>query len=444
MRVFNKASLSILGGLALLGVAPFSVAEIAPFGVEKNGNADGSIPAWEGRLKQMPVNWQFRDPDPLAGEKPLYTVNASNVSQYANQLPPGQVELIKQIPNYFINVYPGNRSCGYPKNVMERTQQFSGQARIGADGWSLENAAGAAIPFPEPKSGIEVVWNNKMRYMGKGRRFQASLILPSKTGSAFEAKQWNYELYPHSDPDLQPDSEAYGIESKSLYEILTPSARAGELYLIHAYMDRPQDAWIYFPGQRRVRRAPSFAYDNPVSGSDGLYMVDQFKMYSGAPDRYDFKLIGKREFITPYNTYGFAEKTHKYADLLGGDSLKPGVKRYELHRLWVVEATVKPGKRHSFAKRVFYFDEDSWSLQHVDIYDAKGNLWRVQENSLVATPELETCINAGWEMYDLVAKRYMVDDYMQESELVDLKAGYTGVVNEGTFNPNELRRRGER
>lgn len=443
MRTF-KTSFHILGSLALLGAAQVSQAALTPFGAEQGGNAAGSIPVWEGRLAQMPAGWKLRDPDPLASEKPLYTVNASNVDQYAEQLPAGQVALIKQTPNFFLNVYPSYRSCSYPQNVLERTQQFAGQARIGADGWSLENAAGAAIPFPEPKSGIEVIWNYKMRYMGKGRRYQSSLMLPSRSGSIFEAKQWNYEFYPHSDPALEVGSEAYGVENKNLYEVLTPSARAGEMYMIHSYMDRPQDAWIYFPGQRRVRRAPSFAYDNPVSGSDGLYMVDQIHMYSGAPDRYDFKLIGKRELITPYNTYGLAAKNQKYADLLGPDSLKPGVKRYELHRLWVVEATVKPGKRHTYAKRVFYFDEDSWSLQHVDSYDAKGNLWRVQDHSLVVAPELGTCINAGFELYDLVAKRYLVDDYMQESELVDLKAGDTGEINDGVFNPNELRRRGER
>ncbi|MCP1620130.1 uncharacterized protein DUF1329 [Pseudomonas sp. SLBN-26] len=444
MRTSRKTSFRVLGCLALLGLAQASYAELTPFGAQREGNAAGTVPAWEGRLAQMPQGWQLRDPDPLAGEKPLFIVNAGNVAQYAAQLPAGQAALLKQLPGYFINVYPSHRSCGYPQEVLERTARFAGQARIAADGWSLENAAGAAIPFPEPKSGIEVMWNYKMRYMGKGRRYQSSLMLPGQNGNIFEAKQWNYEFYPHSDPALEPGSDAYGIESKSLYEVITPSARAGELYLIHAYMDRPQDAWIYFPGQRRVRRAPSFAYDNPVSGSDGLYMVDQIHMYSGAPDRYDFKLLGKREFITPYNTYDFAAKTHTYAELLGPDSLKPGVKRYELHRLWVVEATVKPGKRHTYAKRVFYFDEDSWSLQHVDSYDAKGNLWRVQDHSLVASPELNTCINAGFELYDLVAKRYLVDDYMQESELIDLKAGDNGGITDSTFNPSELRRRGER
>ncbi|MCT9826658.1 DUF1329 domain-containing protein [Pseudomonas veronii] len=443
MRTLSKKSFYVLGCLALISMSQ-AWAQLTPFGADKAGNAEGTIPAWDGYLKQMPKDWKLRDPDPLAAEKPLYKIDASNVAQYIQQLPPGQVALIKQIPGYFINVYPSYRSCGFPQMVAERTQKFAGQARISADGWSLENAAGAAIPFPEPKSGIEAIWNYKTRYMGKGRRYQSSLMLPEKNGSISEFKQWNYEFYPHSDPELKVDSEAYGVESKSLFEIITPAARAGEMYMIHAFMARPQDAWIYFPGQRRVRRAPSFAYDNPVAGSDGLYMVDQIHMYTGAPDRYDFKLLGKREMITPYNTYRLSESGNKYADLLTPESLKPGLKRYELHRLWVVEATVKPDKRHTFAKRVFFFDEDSWSLQHVDTYDAKGNLWRVQDHSLTVAPELSSCLNAGFEMYDLVAKRYLVDDYMQESELVDLKAGDTGEISDKTFNPNELRRRGER
>lgn len=167
-------------------------------------------------------------------------------------------------------------------------------------------------------------------------------------------------------------------------------------------------------------------------------------MFTGALDRYDFKLLGKKEMLVPYNSFRLVDKANRYEQLIGQDYLNRDVQRYEKHRVWVVEATVKADKRHSFAKRMFYFDEDSWSLLHVDMYDAKGNLWRVQEGSLWAAPEIQACTSSEYVSYDLIARRYFADGFTQEGLSFDLTAGLQGRVTDKIFNSNELRRRGER
>ncbi|EME9705133.1 hypothetical protein Q066_02662 [Pseudomonas aeruginosa BL12] len=447
---------SLLGGalLALLGTSHLQAAtspdlsklgsELTPIGAEKAGNADGSIPAWSGGLIQAPAGWSRGKGDPYASEKPLYSIDASNVAKYQNSLPEGQVALIKTYPGYRLDVYPTHRSCAIPSEVAERSKAYAGQARIGSDGWRLEQAVGAAVPFPVPQSGIEVMWNYKLRYMAKGRRAQVSILLREKGGALTEIRQWAYEYYPYNDAAVRDPSDTGGIEAKLLSDVLSPSSRAGEMYLVHSFLDKAQSSWIYFPGQRRVRLAPSFAYDNPIAGTDNLYFVDQINMFTGALDRYDFKLVGKKEMLVPYNSYKLVDKSNKYEQLIGQDYLNRDVQRYEKHRVWVVEATVKADKRHSFAKRVFFFDEDSWSLLHVDMYDAKGNLWRVQEGSLWADPEIQACTSFEYVSYDLIARRYIADGFTQEGLSLDLGAGLQGRVSDKMFNSNELRRRGER
>lgn len=447
---------SLLGGalLALLGatLAPLALAadpskpgpELTPIGAQKAGNADGSIPPWTGGLDKAPGGWSPGHGDPYASDKPLYSIDARNLAQYQQLLPEGQVALIKTYPGYRLDVYPTHRSCPIPAQVAERTRTFAGQARIGSDGWRLEQAAGAAVPFPVPQNGIEVMWNYKLRYMAKGRRAQISLLLREKNGDLTEARQWAHEYYPYNDPAVKAPADTDGIEAKLLYDVLSPSSRAGEMYLVHAFLDKVQSSWIYFPGQRRVRQAPSFAYDNPITGSDNLYFVDQINMFTGALDRYDFKLLGKREMVVPYNSYRLVDKSNKYLQLIGQDYLNRDVQRYEKHRVWVVQATVKADKRHSFAKRMFFFDEDSWSLLHVDMYDAKGNLWRAQEGSLWADPQIQACTSFEYLSYDLIARRYIADGFTQEGEALDLTAGLQGRVSDKLFNSNELRRRGER
>ena len=417
---------------------------LTPIGAEAGKNADGSIPAWSGGMTQVPTGWKPGRVDPFKDDKPLFSIDAGNVDQYADKLSAGQVALIKTYQGYRMDVYPSRRSCPVPDMVAQKTKKNATTARLGADGWQLEQVLGGGIPFPVPKNGAEAMWNYKLRYTGLGRRAQISALLPDKGGSYTENKQWSSELYPFNDPAVTGPADVIGVESKLLYEVLSPASRAGEGYLIHAYLDKPQDAWIYFPGQRRVRRSPTFAYDNPIAGFDNLYFVDQINVFTGALDRYDYKLVGKKEMFVPYNSNKLIDKSNKFKDMLGADYVNRDFMRYEPHRVWVVEATVKADKRHSFAKRVFHFDEDSWALLQVDMYDAKGNLWRVQEGSLWAAPDVGACITYETQMYDLVARRYVVDNWTAEGEVIDLTAAKEGRINQATFSPDQMRRSGER
>jgi hypothetical protein len=418
--------------------------ELTPVGAEKAGSADGAIPAWTGGFSKAPAGWKAGRVDPFKDDKPLYTVDAANLDKYKDKLPAGQAALLKAYKGYRLDVYPSHRSCAVPDFVAERTRKNATSAKMAANGWQIETAVAAGIPFPIPKTGAEVMWNYKLRYTGLGRKAQISALLPEKDGSYVENKQWAFEFYPFSDPKANTLADVGGVEAKLYYDLLSPASRVGEGYLIHAYFDKPQDAWIYFPGQRRVRRSPTFAYDNPIAGFDNLYFVDQINMFTGALDRYDYKLVGKKEMLVPYNSYKLIDKKNKFKDMLSPEYVKRDYMRYEAHRVWVVEATVKADKRHSFAKRVFYVDEDSWAVLHIDMYDAKGNLWRVQEGSLWAAPDVQACMAYEYQMYDLVARRYVADNWTAEGEVIDLSAGKEGRVTSAMFTQDEMRRRGER
>ncbi len=167
-------------------------------------------------------------------------------------------------------------------------------------------------------------------------------------------------------------------------------------------------------------------------------------MYAGAMDRYDWKLVGKQELLIPYNSFKLIDKSRKYKDIYLGDFLNRDLIRYELHRVWKVEATVKQGMRHQMAKRVFYLDEDSWALMVADNYDAQGKLWRVQESSVYPAPELPACVGQEFVSYDLSVGRYIGENATQEQPETDWLAGREGRIDPRKFNPDELRRVGER
>jgi hypothetical protein len=172
-------------------------------------------------------------------------------------------------------------------------------------------------------------------------------------------------------------------------------------------MDKPNDLWLYFAAQRRVRRAPTYQYDAPVTQTDNLFAVDQVWMFNGSLDRYDFKLLGKKELLVPYNNVALYDHTADAASVHDPDFVVRDKLRYEKHRVWVVEATVKTGVRHSFARRVFYIDEDSWLVVAEDLYDAQGKLWRTMEAYTVVDWSLGACVHAGHVSYDLPLGRYI-------------------------------------
>lgn len=456
MRKTNYFKFALAASLSLAVAGAFAAAtdaeiarlgkDLTPVGAEKAGNKDGSIPAWEGGVTKMPAGWKpgQKRIDLYKDDKVLYSIDASNVDKYKDKLSEGQLAVVKTLKGYRMDVYPTRRSCGFPDFVYERTKVNAKEAKVAADGWRLEKGIGAAVLFPIPKNGAEAVWNHKLRYMGEGRIEYYSTIFSSKSGEFTPLMQDQWTTVPFHNPKNKGVDDVHNVEMKLLNEVVSPAARVGELILVHWFMDKVSDAWLYFPGQRRVRRAPTFSYDNPIPGYENLETVDQYPMYAGAMDRYDWKLAGKQELYVPYNSWKWIDKSRKYKDVYLPDYANRDLVRYELHRVWKVEATLKAGMRHIFPKRVFYLDEDSWAILVVDNYDAQGKVWRVQESSIHPAYEIPACVGQEFMSYDLSVGRYVAENATQERPETDWLAGKEGRIDPNKFNADELRRVGSR
>ena len=419
--------------------------DLTPVGAESAGNKDGSIPEWKGGTPK--AKRKLSDPrvDPYASEKPLFSIDAANVDRYGDKLSAGQIELLKTRKGYRLDVYPTHRSCGYPDVVNDRTRQNATLAKLTTDGKdNLAQALGGAFPFPIPKNGAEAVWNHRLRWQGTGRieYYQTNFINPD--GSFYGLAQDQNVLMPFSSTTAKSPADVGDIQMKILNVATAPPSRTGEVILAHYFMgNKSTDAWMYFPGQRRVRRLPAFDYDNPIPGYENLETADQYPMFAGALDRYDWKLVGKQEMVIPYNNFKFVEK-RKISEIYLGLYPNRSLMRYELHRVWKVEATVKQGMRHMFAKRAFYFDEDTWMIMEADQYDAQGKLWRVMEATIYPAMELGACVSQEFMSWDLNVNRYLAENATQEAKPTDWLAGEEGRIDPKRFESDELRRAGER
>jgi hypothetical protein len=430
------------------GLAPAVVPEseaaklgqtLTPLGAERAGNADGSIPEWTGGLTTPPAGYAKGQhySDPFAADKELFRITSKNYTQYQDKLTPGQVALFKNFPDtYKMRVFQSRRSAAFPKFIYDETVKNATRVSLTNEGNGFSNTV-AGHPFPIPKTGREVMWNHMVRYNTKGYRGHYSHAATTHTGDHVVERSY-FELalrYNH------PDTTLANFENKYLYafyKVISPPSKAGDAYLLHLPLDRGKDhtgLWVYNPGQRKVRRIGEVGYDNPAF--DGLMTHDQIDMFNGPMDRYDFKLIGKKEFYMPYNSYELNSNRHKYAAILTKGHINQELPRYELHRMWVVEANVRPGTKHIYSKRVFYLDEDSWQILFEDIYDERGQFWRCGEAHSIVLYDIPSLINRPQVHYDLQARRY-VALYLTQEEKSPLEYDYFQPPS--YFTPAQLQR----
>ncbi|MGN5520081.1 DUF1329 domain-containing protein [Halopseudomonas sp. Lyrl_26] len=378
-------------------------------GAEKAGNADGSIPEYTGGVTTPPADYQTGSgilPSPFADESPVLSITSANMAQYASQLTAGTSELLKRYPNsYRVDLYPTHRSVAFPEYVLENTVKNATSAETTNGGLGLKNLY-AGFPFPIPSTGNEAMWNHLLSFSGHAIKGKFDTVNVNSNGRATLSTTGEIlQEFPIYDPARSGMLSGADIYKRIKINYTAPARRAGEAVLTINSIDEvenPRRAWQYLPGQRRVKLAPDVSYDTPNPGSAGMTTYDDSWIFNGAMDRFDFKLIGKKEIIIPYNTYKLVY--WKNADeVTTPDHLNPDLVRWELHRVWVVEATLKPGKRHIYSKRVFYLDEDSWVALASDQYDGRDQLYRsgfasMAPSYVVPAPQANTQV-----FYDFIA-----------------------------------------
>lgn len=418
--------------------------ELTPFGAIRAGNGDGTIPPWDGGITEPPPGYEpgMHHLDPFAEDDVLFTITAADLDAHAARLSPGQRKMFRRYPDTWrMPVYPTRRSASYPERIYEKTVRNATTARLTADGNGVLDAL-AGPPFPVPENGLEAIWNHLLRYRGTSAHREHVQATPTAGGAYTEVRIDERVIYPYA----QPGATIESIDNKLAYfmqEVEAPARLAGTILLVHETLNQkaePRHAWIYNPGLRRVRRAPNKAYDAPGTASDGQRTADQLDMFNGAPDRYTWHLVGRRDMYVPYNSYRLHSDALSHEQIVQPGHINPDLTRYELHRVWEVDARLKRGTDHIYARRTFFIDEDSWQILVADHYDGRGELWRVAEAHTINYYDVPMIWETLLTIYDLQNGRYQAFGLNNELPVdrFDLD------LDKGDFTPDALRRLGRR
>ncbi|SHK38222.1 Protein of unknown function [Marinobacter antarcticus] len=438
MRSQFVACIAVLSfGFSGQALSAVSVAEaerlkldLTPVGAERGANASGSIPEWTGGLTAPPANWREGDieVDPFPQDEALFVITAGNMHLYKDKLSDASLRMLSQYgPDFFMPVYQTRRTAAFPQHVYDKFYDNALSAKVLDNGNGVRNTI-MTSPFPIPENGLEVMWNHILRYRGEEVSFRSASATPQVDGSYNPVvNQYDY-YFAYS----KRDTELADIDNKIFYlktDTISPSTLAGTITLVHETLDQvrsPRLAWRYDSGSRRLRRSPNLAYETDLPNSSSLRSVDQKDMYNGAPNQYDWILKGKRELFVPYNAYKLHNQSVRPDDVIRAGHINQKLTRYELHRVWVVEAKRRTGIKHIYDRRVFYVDEDSWQILMSEEYNEDGELWRVSEAHNISYYN-EPVFWTTMEMtYDLKSKRYYIDGLNDDFPAYDFNPGFRG------------------
>lgn len=408
---------------ALAKVPPDQVAELdgprlTCIGAERAGSPDG-VAAYTGKyLGRWPGMKQpyGYEPGPYADEKPLFTISAQNMAQYAARLTRGQQELLKKYPQaYRMPVYPSHRDFRYDDEACAVAKKNAAVAEVVHDGKGV-SGFGGAVPFPMPQTGLEGIWNIALARRAWSESVTAHSATVYANGGITWGKSKFIDMYPYGDSrqgmSLQEKVAAYFYITYLLPERDKGNTSVGFVPL--DFSKGSLQAWAYSPGTRRVRQAPEVGFDYPVPPA-GMHTSDEDSLWNGSPERYDWKLVGKREFYVPYHNFRINDPALKLKELVKPSTLNPDYLRYELHRVWVVEGTLRPGLRHVYRRRVIYADEDTWLPLWADHYDARGEFWRTSFVNWFYAQESSTFHRGVTVYHDLNSGAYEATYLVNES-----------------------------
>ncbi|MEQ1890503.1 MAG: DUF1329 domain-containing protein [Alphaproteobacteria bacterium] len=422
--------------------------DLTPMGAEKAGNAAGTIPAWDGGLTAPPpgvtVDPSTHLPDPFASEAPLYTVTSANMAQYGAQMSDGQKALMTAYPDsYFLKVFPTRRSCAYPAHVYAAAKRNAVSGQLVHDGNGVTGAT-MAVPFPIPQSAREVLWNHELNYRGFQLWRENASAVPTQNGDFTLELSTDQYIYSWSDPSMTNTEDMKNISYYFLRQGVAPPANSGSMTIFNNTLDQvadPRRVWNYRPGERKVKRTMGVQYDLIAPTGDGIRTSDTFQVFNGAGDHYDWELMGKQEKIIPYNTNGFASAKYQYKDIIRKHNLNQDPLRYELHRVWVLEAKLKPGFTHVFAsRRQIYQDEDSWAAVGATLFDGAGKISRVQEAHMFNYYDQPMCAVSSEVIYDINGGRYHVIALRNQQKPVKFEVK----LDQSKFGPSGMRSLGVR
>ncbi|MEH6639222.1 MAG: DUF1329 domain-containing protein [Porticoccaceae bacterium] len=344
-----------------------------------------------------------------ASPSPGTAISSENITQYADIV---EDVLESQIAKNLLTITVGETISFEPHAAyVAATKKFGTTTQLGAPGELSAYVAGkpfGALPaIDDPRSGEKLAWNMRYAYGGD------SVVIPEmywyyrnmrkdsvQRKLKFSAQSLKFAHRTVKEPLPSVEPNPYQVASAIYLKVHAPQDIADtQLVLFYNKVDtEPEQAWMYLPILRRVRRIATKAKTDSFLGSD--IMIEDFLGYSGRIMDMNWKIIGESRVLLPFYEYSKQQHSndkarkhdYKFIDFHGESHCYPKV-TWQLRDAYILEGSTTRSD-HPIGKRIFYVDKQTSVAPLTYIYDKAGDLWKIGIGG-VSHPDYHVAENKG-------------------------------------------------
>ncbi len=337
---------------------------------------------------------EVRFPVPAYTEEELAKVRQWEETWVGKKIDKSNIDQVAEfLPSSFVDAYKDPKKWGSPdegsyffiapykqytpiEGMIEATKKYSPNVKVDAEG-NIENFDEiAGVPFPEPKTGLEVAWNFTLNTRGDANNYMARgpVITP---GSRIERRTLSerWQLYWIGRVDVEPKpafaDNRRGIHWGMFMHLFEPAESKDSRFFNIRYIDpsKDDDGYMYYAPFRRIRRIAVAQRTDVIDGSDIIY--DDYYGWDGHIQRNTYTLTGRKEMLVG------RESDPKDIVRQPGQAIPSNTKRSRLNTI-VVEV-INKDPNYVYSKRIWYVDPESWDIVLTEIYDDLGRYWKCFE-----------------------------------------------------------------
>ena len=281
--------------------------------------------------------------------KPGDMITAESSAKVRDMVSPGVY--YKVAHGMSMKIVPSQR-VDWPPPYKDATEKYSAQVRLSDDHRSVVGYV-AGQPFPlidpnDPDVAVKIIWNNVFRPIstddydlrffdcesayerGGAQQRQIAYIQVGHYAGYDLVGRTEVEPLP-IDPDFKKTRRLWLF---ALYPVLAPQEARGEGFIRFRYADenRGDDAWLWNPGARRIRRLNEGIMSDATGAQ--AWDPDHYSGFNPKTEEYDYKFLGEKNMLATIHAEHSPEAR---CPTDGGASACP--EAWEMRHMYVVEST---------------------------------------------------------------------------------------------------------
>ena len=291
----------------------------------------------------------------------------------------GQIKIVPTNTYYMHEGYLKGTRALQEKNIEVKVNEDGSLVYADGSYALLSGEATTAIPFLNPKNGLELNWDLVAHSTNSDTLSFSPIELNACTADGMLDREYKADLWwwhYHNRSNVGPMGDIYGkekfIEGGSIF-FLEPNDVRGLAGVRQRYAEtgKEDDFKVFIPSLRRTRLLTGSDSQDPLAS--GLELTwDDWRSYWVKTDTeaFEYKLVGEAFILAS------PEVGHAYdAQVMTADKCNWASLELELRPTWILEIVDKTGK-YQYSKRRAYIDKEFYYTQYQMTWDPRGNPFR--------------------------------------------------------------------